>query len=260
MGFLRPCLAAGCGEIVSGTYCDAHAHKAKSTMPRKERYPVTYDSRWVRLRAIHKQAYPMCRTCEAEGRTRAVQEVDHIVSFRGSVTLLRAPWNLQSLCRSCHHRKTNQDTEWADYTHPLPTKLPEAMTAVCGPPGSGKTMWAKANFERVIDLDDIRREMGLGRMAVSLDALKAMLARRNVRLQAGLSPVALVVSAPRAVDRWFWSEVWGADVVWMDAPLEVCRRRVRARADDESVRGWDRFMARYEAPTELEPIRFVAGC
>lgn len=65
--------------------------------------------KWKRIRDEYIKAHPLCERCEAEGRTRPVEEVHHIIP----VAYIRDPermralaydkTNLQSLCSDCHH-------------------------------------------------------------------------------------------------------------------------------------------------------------
>ncbi|MEO3428925.1 HNH endonuclease signature motif containing protein [Pelagibius sp. CAU 1746] len=59
-----------------------------------------------RLRPIQLQREPFCRHCAEDGRTVPATEVDHIVVPNGDPMLQRDPDNYQSLCKSCHARKT----------------------------------------------------------------------------------------------------------------------------------------------------------
>jgi 5-methylcytosine-specific restriction protein A len=66
-----------------------------------------YDTAWQKLRAAHLAAFPLCAHCEADGQTVPARHVDHVVPFDGPHDARRLdPDNLQSLCVSCHSRKT----------------------------------------------------------------------------------------------------------------------------------------------------------
>ena len=49
---------------------------------------------------------PFCRSCARQGRRIRATDVDHITPHRGDWALFVNPNNLQSLCHSCHSRKT----------------------------------------------------------------------------------------------------------------------------------------------------------
>ena len=64
--------------------------------------------RWRRLRRSILAGEPLCRRCSAEGRTRAAEEVDHVVPIgRGGAAW--DPDNLQPLCRACHEAKSARE-------------------------------------------------------------------------------------------------------------------------------------------------------
>lgn len=67
---------------------------------------LPYNTRqWRRLRASVLRAEPLCRECLRAGRLTEADQVDHIKAIKDG----GAVWdrnNLQSLCSSCHSRKT----------------------------------------------------------------------------------------------------------------------------------------------------------
>jgi len=67
-------------------------------------------SKWRTLRAWWVNRNPLCVICESEGRTVPVDVVDHIKPIKqgGSEYGLN---NLQSLCHSCHNRKTQEENK-----------------------------------------------------------------------------------------------------------------------------------------------------
>lgn len=73
----------------------------------KARYFYT-SAEWKRLREQYINAHPLCEICDAGGRVTPATEVDHIVEIQdgGDKTNLD---NLQSLCTSCHRRKTGEE-------------------------------------------------------------------------------------------------------------------------------------------------------
>lgn len=63
-----------------------------------------YDWRWQKLRRMQLNAEPLCRACAAAGLTVPATDVDHIIAkAKGGGDGFD---NLQSLCASCHSRKT----------------------------------------------------------------------------------------------------------------------------------------------------------
>lgn len=65
-----------------------------------------YNARWQRTSKRRLAEYPLCATCETEGRTTAATITDHIVPHRGDERLFWDPDNWQSLCKPCHDAKT----------------------------------------------------------------------------------------------------------------------------------------------------------
>jgi 5-methylcytosine-specific restriction endonuclease McrA len=69
-----------------------------------------YDSSaWRALRKLKLQRNPMCEICFAYGRLTEATIVDHIVAVRDSYEGRLDIENLQSVCLSCHSRKTRQE-------------------------------------------------------------------------------------------------------------------------------------------------------
>lgn len=63
---------------------------------------------WRKVRKLYVEENPLCVHCLDRGLTTAVQEVDHIKPLR----LCGAKFdfeNLQSLCKSCHARKSGKE-------------------------------------------------------------------------------------------------------------------------------------------------------
>lgn len=107
---LRPCRHPGCNTLVPGGWCDAHrppkAAKAKSA----EWHWMYLTPKWLDdLRPGQLLREPFCRECAKRGlRVRAVA-VDHIRPHLGDWAVFCDPTNLQSLCESCHNRKTAKE-------------------------------------------------------------------------------------------------------------------------------------------------------
>jgi 5-methylcytosine-specific restriction endonuclease McrA len=66
-----------------------------------------YGADWQRLRAAVLAAEPLCRMCQAVGRTTAATEVDHIEPFDGVADPRRLDRaNCRPLCTPCHRSRT----------------------------------------------------------------------------------------------------------------------------------------------------------
>lgn len=68
-------------------------------------------SRWrkVRLAQISKQ--PLCQRCLSFDLVTIATDVDHQVPHRGDKKLMWSASNLQSLCKSCHSWKTQEEVK-----------------------------------------------------------------------------------------------------------------------------------------------------
>lgn len=77
-------------------------HDARRPSPSKR----GYDAAWRRLRHVKLQVDSLCEICLREDRLESAAVVDHIQPHRGDDALRLDMDNLQSLCASCHSRKT----------------------------------------------------------------------------------------------------------------------------------------------------------
>lgn len=68
-----------------------------------------YHGPWPALRATYIAANPLCVHCLAAGDITEATEIDHRIPHCGRIELLLDPENLQSLCTSCHSRKTQSE-------------------------------------------------------------------------------------------------------------------------------------------------------
>ena len=96
------------GVLVSGGYCAAHQPQPKdrrSAEAQAWRWMYGTDV-WKRLREDQLLREPFCRECARRGVRRYATDVDHIRDHKGDWELFTDRSNLQSLCHSCHSRKT----------------------------------------------------------------------------------------------------------------------------------------------------------
>ena len=113
---MRYCLHRGCPEIVRRGYCAAHAREYEQA--RGSQRARGYTRRWEHAAARFKMKHPLCgmrpdglrpvmSRCYEQGIVTPATEIDHVIPHRGDQTLF---WdelhNWQSLCASCHMRKT----------------------------------------------------------------------------------------------------------------------------------------------------------
>lgn len=119
----KQCTYHGCGAIVRdghGARCAAHAHDVTSVKRAHHTDKVTgrpvassrgYTYKWSKVRLSYIKQNPLCVHCLAKGYTTAAQEVDHIVRHKGKGDPeFFNHDNLQSLCKSCHSRKTRRES------------------------------------------------------------------------------------------------------------------------------------------------------
>ena len=113
---LRPCRHPGCTALTREGYCPRHKpakaeRRVSAQWHRWYSLPIWTDD----LRPAQLLREPFCRECAARyppgdprHRTRATV-VDHIVPHRGNWNRFVDRGNLQSLCESCHNRKTARE-------------------------------------------------------------------------------------------------------------------------------------------------------
>ena len=110
---LRPCRFPGCGALTREGWCPRHKPKEKPRSPESAAWRRWYSLKvWTEdLRPGQLLREPSCRECARRGvRTRAT-DVDHIRDHKGDWALFTDPSNLQSLCHSCHAKKTMRE-QW----------------------------------------------------------------------------------------------------------------------------------------------------
>lgn len=101
-----------------------------------------YGAAWQRIRDVVLAEEPVCRACKRLPAT----DVDHIIPKRHGGTDDRA--NLQGLCGSCHHIKTQAEQGGQSATR----------FVICGPSGSGKSTFCDKHAgpnDPVFDFDRV---------------------------------------------------------------------------------------------------------
>lgn len=82
--------------------------KQTTTYKRRERDPFISTKAWKLTRAKQLAEYPLCEHCELLSLITPATVVDHIHPRRlGGAEY--SPSNLQSLCASCHNRKSRYE-------------------------------------------------------------------------------------------------------------------------------------------------------
>ena len=159
-----PCGKPGCNGLVRDAKCSIcgpvrrHSTWANKEYDKARGTPAQrgYGHNWQKLRkmiladSLHESHGPLCVECRRQGKTVIATDVDHILpKAQGGGD----DWdNLQSLCSTCHKRKTAKDSRMrGKFEHSL---IP--VTIVAGAPGSGKTTWVsehKTWGDLVVDVD-----------------------------------------------------------------------------------------------------------
>lgn len=103
---LRPCRCPGCPELTGDGWCPKHRpkHQRGASAAYHSWYllPIWTDD----LRPGQLLREPFCRECARRGLRTPAVDVDHILDHKGDWAVFTDRNNLQSLCHSCHSRKT----------------------------------------------------------------------------------------------------------------------------------------------------------
>jgi 5-methylcytosine-specific restriction protein A len=103
----KGCGFPGCPNTTGARFCRQHTESKQRvvTTSRPSAAERGYDRKWRRLRKWYASRHPLCERCSSNGITRAMEDVHHLIPFRGVDDPLRLdPTNLQSLCKQCHSR------------------------------------------------------------------------------------------------------------------------------------------------------------
>ena len=104
---MKICSAPGCNTLCLKGRCAEHQlDKGKHTAQDRQRARkyATNDPRWRLIRAKQLRRQPTCEHCREIGLVEPAKVVDHIDGDSHN----NEPSNLQSMCWSCHSRKTAQ--------------------------------------------------------------------------------------------------------------------------------------------------------
>ena len=110
----RPCRAPGCRGLCEpgDQFCLEHKKQQMAQYNRYERdkdAQAFYNSaEWRGARERHRREHPLCEECLRNGMIRPATLVDHIIPIRQGGARLDDR-NLQSLCDTCHNRKSIEE-------------------------------------------------------------------------------------------------------------------------------------------------------
>lgn len=108
---LKPCSRIGCRELTNERFCEAHSkqERQRADKQRGTAHERGYTKTWSRARKMFLNENPLCVHCQNEGRITAANEVDHIIPHKKDYDLFWDEGNWQSLCKSCHSKKTTTE-------------------------------------------------------------------------------------------------------------------------------------------------------
>ena len=110
---LKPCKHPKCPNLTEGYYCDEHKDEMGYKQEQSKYKKLYNSSRWQDLRRYRLNTQPLCVECLKKDRIFPATVVDHIKPHKGNEKLFYDFNNLQSLCKSCHDRKTaKEDGRW----------------------------------------------------------------------------------------------------------------------------------------------------
>ena len=108
----KPCRHPGCPELTHDTFCDKHRREDNRIYNQYKRDVLSKTfyktSQWLKIRKTKLQQSPICEECKKNGTIVVGKIVDHIVPIKQG----GEPYdmdNLQTLCWSCHSRKSIQE-------------------------------------------------------------------------------------------------------------------------------------------------------
>lgn len=108
----KPCAYPGCPELVDGYYCEEHKKLTDKLYNRYARDDFSknfYNSMaWRLARKRQLSVHPFCEECLKNGKAVKATMVDHIIPIKQGGDKFE-PSNLQSLCFSCHSRKSVEE-------------------------------------------------------------------------------------------------------------------------------------------------------
>ncbi len=106
--------SCSCIALLNG-YCEDHQGEIKEVKKEWKKdfkcrsYKHLYDSaRWKRRREKQLKKQPLCEECLKQGIITIAAIADHIEDHKGDLAKF-FQGKLQSLCPSCHSKKTNRD-------------------------------------------------------------------------------------------------------------------------------------------------------
>lgn len=104
---LRPCRKPGCPNLTRDGWCPEHRPSKAPKRQSASWHWMYLTKTWTEeLRPTQLLLEPFCRECAKRGLRVTATRVDHVEDHEGDWEKFKDPQNLQSLCESCHNRKT----------------------------------------------------------------------------------------------------------------------------------------------------------
>jgi len=111
----KPCNEPGCPNLTNTKYCEHHTKQ--HIQDRGNSAQRGYDSKWRKASKRFLKEHPLCISCYKEKKLVKATVVDHITPHRGDKTLFWDRNNWQSLCKSCHDKKTMTEDRYNEYKY-----------------------------------------------------------------------------------------------------------------------------------------------
>ena len=109
---LRPCKCPGCPVLTRDGWCLEHRPRQAARRESAAWHSWYSLAVWTDdLRPGQLLREPFCRKCAQRGLRTPATDVDHIRDHKGDWTVFTDRGNLQSLCHSCHSRKTMRERQ-----------------------------------------------------------------------------------------------------------------------------------------------------
>jgi len=107
----RLCTKPGCNAyaLTNRSRCAAHPPHREYDSKRPEYRALYTTIGWSDMKRNQLRSHPLCAEHGRKGRVVAGSQVDHIIPHKGDLALFFDPSNLQTLCASCHSRKTARE-------------------------------------------------------------------------------------------------------------------------------------------------------
>jgi len=80
--------------------------KIKHERGKSAKWQNLYNHRWRKYSKSRLIKHHLCVECDRQGKTEIATETDHIIPHKGSRHKFWDKSNHQSLCKSCHSKKT----------------------------------------------------------------------------------------------------------------------------------------------------------